>query len=110
MHPLLKNDKENIRAILDKTVDLAEDFYNQQSTWPPSRNLEDIKLKHLPQQGIGAEATLDLFKKNYAAFMHNGAGARYFVFVTGGSTPASVAGDWLVRAYDQNTCGSNDTI
>jgi glutamate/tyrosine decarboxylase-like PLP-dependent enzyme len=110
MYTALKKDKENIRTILAKTVDLAEDFFHQQDTLPPSRNLKSISLKDLPIQGVGANATLELFKNNYAPFLHGGSGARYFGFVTGGSTPASVAGDWLVSAYDQNTFGNNDTI
>jgi glutamate/tyrosine decarboxylase-like PLP-dependent enzyme len=64
----------------------------------------------LPEKGIGAKSALDFFKNHYADKMANTAGPRYFGFVTGGSTPAAVAGDWLVSAYDQNACGSNDSI
>ncbi|MFZ6013060.1 MAG: pyridoxal phosphate-dependent decarboxylase family protein, partial [Bacteroidota bacterium] len=70
----------------------------------------DIKLEDLPEKGVGAKATLEFFEKNFGDKMASSAGARYFGFVTGGSTPASVAGDWLVSAYDQNACGSNDSI
>jgi glutamate/tyrosine decarboxylase-like PLP-dependent enzyme len=110
MHQLLKHDKENIKAILNKTVGLAEDYFNKQEDLPPSRNIKNIEFRDLPSKGMGASAVLDLFKEQYANQLSNSAGANYFGFVTGGSTPASVAGDWLVSAYDQNACGSNDSI
>lgn len=110
MHHQLKSDKENLHAIFNNTVALAEDFLNQQESLPPGRFVKDIDLTNIPEQGHGALKVLDYFKKNYAHLMCNSAGPRYFGFVTGGSTPASVAGDWLVSAFDQNAAGSNDSI
>src|SRR5258706_558815 len=62
------------------------------------------------EKGLGTEKVLEFFKENYSHLITNSAGPRYFGFVTGGSTPAAVAGDWLVSAYDQNNCGSNDSV
>jgi glutamate/tyrosine decarboxylase-like PLP-dependent enzyme len=110
MNPLLKNDLESFTKILKHTIDVVELHLNRQATLPPGRFIPDIAMTDLPQQGIGAIAVLDHFEKNFANKLANSAGPNYFGFVTGGSTPASVAGDWLVSAYDQNACGSNDSI
>jgi len=110
MHALLEKDREILQEILTQTQRLAASYFNQQDTLAPGRYIADIALETLPEKGVGAKATLDHFAKHYADKITNSAGPRYFGFVTGGSTPAAVAGDWLVSAYDQNACGSNDSI
>ena len=110
MHQLLENDKKQFTAILQSAVKVAEEYLQQQDSLPPGRFVKDIVLEDLPQRGESALQTIEYFKQHYAPYITNSAGPRYFGFVTGGSTPASVAGDWLVSAFDQNACGSNDTI
>src|SRR5690349_19596785 len=109
MNPLLKKDKKNISAILEQTIRIAEEYYRKQEQLQPAISFEDEVLDDLGEKGKGAEAVLDHFKTHYSHQMANSAGPRYFGFVTGGSTPASVAGDWLVSVYDQVMSGSNDS-
>lgn len=110
MNNQLESDREQRVEILRRALALAEKYYSRQDLMPPGMLIPDIETHQLPDEGAGAMATLDLFEKEYAHLITNSAGPRYFGFVTGGSTPASVAADWLVSAYDQNTCGSNDSI
>jgi glutamate/tyrosine decarboxylase-like PLP-dependent enzyme len=110
MNSQLLHDKENIDAILEETRQLASVHLSKLDELSPGRFIPDIKLNNLPEKGIGAINALHYFNKEYAPQLTNSAGPRYFGFVTGGSTPASIAGDWLVTAYDQNACGSNDSI
>jgi glutamate/tyrosine decarboxylase-like PLP-dependent enzyme len=110
MNSVLAEDRKSIEHILSRTKQLAESYFARQDEIPPGKFIPDIQLNNLPEKGIGAIAVLDHFEKNFSNQITNSAGPRYFGFVTGGSTPAAVAGDWLVSAYDQNACGSNDSI
>lgn len=110
MHARLSTDKTNLSEILGHAKQMAESYFARQDSLAPGKFVPDISLMDLPRTGMGAHAALDYFEKNYADQIANSAGPRYFGFVTGGSTPAAVAGDWLVSAYDQNACGSNDSI
>ena len=110
MNAILKKDLENFGEILNHTVEVAQLHFDRQDTLPPGRFIPDIPMISLPAKGMGALAALDYFENNFANKLANSTGPRYFGFVTGGSTPASVAGDWLVSVYDQNACGSNDSI
>jgi glutamate/tyrosine decarboxylase-like PLP-dependent enzyme len=110
MDAQLEADRNTIGQILKQTLSIADEYIRKQDDIPPGRFISDLDAEVLPEKGIGAKATLEFFTKNYAPLIAGSAGPRYFGFVTGGSTPASVAGDWLVSAFDQNACGSNDSI
>jgi glutamate/tyrosine decarboxylase-like PLP-dependent enzyme len=110
MNPTLQQDRQQINDILAQTQKVAERYYEQQDKLPPSLLIYDNIYPDLPEKGIGAKALLEQFGAHYAPHMANSAGPRYFGFVTGGSTPAAVAGDWLVSVYDQVMSGSNDSV
>lgn len=56
----------------------------------------------LPERGPGAAAVLAEVGARVLPALSGSAGPRYLGFVTGGSTPAALAGDLLVAAADQN--------
>ncbi|MEJ1238804.1 aminotransferase class I/II-fold pyridoxal phosphate-dependent enzyme [Chryseolinea sp. T2] len=110
LNTTLANDLDTRQDILNEAMAMATSFLDKQDDLAPGRNIPSLDAASLPDKGRGAISALRLFQKEYAHLLSNSAGPRYFGFVTGGSTPAALAADWLVSAYDQNACGSNDSI
>lgn len=56
----------------------------------------------LPEEGTGTTAAVDRLLAIGTATATASSGPRFFHFVTGGTTPAALAGDWAAALLDQN--------
>ena len=102
MNSALKHDLDHIENILEKAKQQGIDFLNNLENIPTSNKESIDPTRELSQLGLGALGTLEEFKQRLAPLMVASPGPRYLGFVTGGSTPASIVGDWLASVYDQN--------
>ncbi|MGE7694158.1 pyridoxal phosphate-dependent decarboxylase family protein [Lysinibacillus sp. NPDC094177] len=107
---IMKHDQEIFDSILNEVVHHATNFFNDLEDRAVSTHSYNLPKNELPEIGSGSRATLDFFTQNYAKSLSGSAGSRYLGFVTGGATPASIIGDWLVSVYDQNLSNSKDSI
>ncbi|MGU3375485.1 pyridoxal phosphate-dependent decarboxylase family protein [Chryseobacterium sp. M5A1_1a] len=100
----LKNDADQIEHILDSIKEQGARYLNSIAERPTTINeaFEPVQAE-LSESGYGTERTLKIFNERFEPIMVGSSGPRYWGFVTGGSTPASIAGDWLATIYDQNT-------
>lgn len=56
----------------------------------------------LTDEGLDAATVVEELARDVAPGLHACAGPRFFAWVIGGATPASLAADWLTSAWDQN--------
>lgn len=106
MHRTLADDLSRLPALLQSARDLAAAELDGVAERPVVRLDKAPDREPLPVEGAGGEAALARFAQRWAPGLSGSAGPRYLGFVTGGATPASVAGDWLTSAYDQNVSGA----
>ncbi|WP_316804599.1 pyridoxal phosphate-dependent decarboxylase family protein [Pedobacter nototheniae] len=103
MNKHLKNDLESIESILEQVKNQGIDFLNNIHERSTFAQQEVQVITDLEEEGIGTLNALTQFNKRFEEIIVAAAGPRYWGFVTGGTTPAAIAGDWLTAVYDQNT-------
>ncbi|SHF44532.1 pyridoxal phosphate-dependent decarboxylase family protein [Pedobacter caeni] len=103
MNELLKKDLNELDLILNQVKAEGLEFLTGINNRPTSISNQEIAYQHLEEQGTGAIHALAEFKSRFDQIIVASTGPRYWGFVTGGSTPAAIVGDWLATVYDQNT-------
>lgn len=104
----LDTDRDSLAEVLKAALALAVDFLSTLPERPAGASPIRAGEMRLPVEGAGAMEALAMFKRRYWNGLTGSAGPRYWGFVTGGSTPAALAGDWLTAAFDQNATGSTE--
>lgn len=103
-------DYEALPDLLAEARRLTIDFHAGLKQRPVGAPKPSMPPQSLHEDGIGALAALREYEETIAAQLSASAGPRYFGFVTGGSTPAALAADWLVSSADQNSPDPGDSV
>lgn len=106
---LLDSDRRRLPELLQSARDHAIDFLRTLDDRPVGHSPPEIPALGMPGTGLGAAGALQAFRTHYEPWLSGSAGPRYFAFVTGGSTPAALIGDWLAATYDQNASDAGES-
>jgi glutamate/tyrosine decarboxylase-like PLP-dependent enzyme len=105
MNTLLKKESEEWRSLFEKLASQGATYLNSINDRPTSTKNSVEALTNLNNVGVGTLGALKQFNERFEPLMVASSGPRYWGFVTGGTTPAAIAGDWLTAIYDQNPQG-----
>ncbi|AUD04793.1 pyridoxal phosphate-dependent decarboxylase family protein [Spirosoma pollinicola] len=108
----LQQDLADLAALLERAKTESLAYLNALNTLKTSNGSTiDLTDNQLPTQGIGALSAVDAFNERLRQLIVASSGPRYWGFVIGGTTPASIVGDWLATVFDQcsfATAGQGD--
>ena len=102
MNKQLIEDLEAIDKILEATRTNSLAYLLNIDEVRTSTSFNNKSPDSLPEIGYGAIKTLEKFIEKYQEIIVSSSGPRFWGYVIGGSTPASIMGDWLATVYDQN--------
>lgn len=102
MYPQLAHDRDQLSALLAEVSAYAAGVLERLDTAPAAAAPRPHPATTLPAAGISAAGALMRFIDTIAPALSASAGPRYLGFVTGGTTPAALLGDWLTATFDQN--------
>jgi glutamate/tyrosine decarboxylase-like PLP-dependent enzyme len=100
-------DRDHLSDLLTQVADAARDYLARVDQLAAGGSAKrDEATRHfvgeLPEDGNGSLATVRSLLTHGVEAATNSAGPRFFHFVTGGSTPAALAADWLTSTLDNN--------
>ena len=102
MNKRLIEDLERLGEILEAAKSNSLEYLLKLNEVNTSTTFENDNPDNLPEIGYGALGALEKFIEKYQTIIVSSSGPRFWGYVTGGSTPASIVGDWLATVYDQN--------
>ncbi|NLU96035.1 pyridoxal phosphate-dependent decarboxylase family protein [Chitinophaga sp. Ak27] len=103
MDTKLQDDLKHTDQLLQLTKDFSSKFLSAIDKLAADKEIAvDCRIS-MPDSGAGGAAALEMFRQQYGNSLTAPAGPRYWGFVTGGVTPASLMGDWLTSAMDLNS-------
>ncbi|TCC94302.1 aspartate aminotransferase family protein [Pedobacter frigiditerrae] len=99
----LNKDAQILQEIFNQVQQQGLAYLNDIHERPTRSEQKVTTTTNLSIDGIGTLDTLKYFNERFEPIIVASSGPRYWGFVTGGTTPAAIAGDWLTTIYDQNT-------
>jgi glutamate/tyrosine decarboxylase-like PLP-dependent enzyme len=99
----LQDDLKHMDQLLQLTKDFSSRFLSSIDKLAADKQVDIHSGITIPDAGMGGHAALEMFRQRYGHGITAAAGPRYWGFVTGGVTPASLMGDWVTSAIDLNS-------